>query len=89
MNRKKIGALQPWQIILLILLPIAVSFAALCIGRMSIAPMDVIHSILNKFGGSYAVNPQIEQVLWTMRFPRILLGLLVGAGLSAVLAAQK
>ena len=89
MNRKKIGALETWQIVLLILIPIAVSFAALCIGRMQIAPIDVIHSILNKFGGSYEVNAQTEQVLWTMRFPRILLGLLVGAGLSAAGAAYQ
>lgn len=82
-NTKRIpGTLSWYSRIILIILPIIAIIAAMGIGRMNIAPIDVIKSILNKFGADFAVNKQYELVLWSIRFPRILLALLVGAGLS-------
>ena len=82
MSKRRVGALSPLQKLLLVLFPVALAFFALCIGRMEVAPIDVVRSILNKFGAGYELSPQVEQVLWTLRFPRILLAVLVGAGLS-------
>lgn len=82
MSKHIVGTLYPHQKILLIIFPVATALAALCIGRYQISPLEVWHSLCNKFGAGYSVTAQTEQVLWTMRFPRILLALLVGAGLS-------
>lgn len=70
-----------WQIFLIIL-PILTIIAAMAIGRMSIPLHEVMKIVLKQFGGSYSIDKQMEIVIWTIRFPRILLGLLVGAGLS-------
>lgn len=76
------GTLSVQSQITLVILPIITVIAAMAIGRMSISPIEVIKSILNHFGGSFKISRQAEIVIWTMRFPRILLALLVGAGLS-------
>ncbi len=70
-----------WKIILP-LLPFAAMISALCIGRISVSPADLGKSLSAKLHGMDPLNPQIEMVLWKIRFPRILLALLAGAGLS-------
>ena len=67
----------------LILLPILCAAASLCIGRIGISPADVLRSIRGHLTGGEAVSLMIESTLWRIRFPRILLALLTGAGLSA------
>lgn len=79
---KVVGSLSLIQKIFLIILPIVVVIISMGIGRMVISPVDVLCSTFEKFGYNYEVNSQTEIVLWTIRFPRILLALLVGAGLS-------
>jgi len=79
---RKAGALRPRQVVLLAVLPLVFAFAAMCLGRMAISPADVFASILGKLGLGAGCDAQTEQILWTMRFPRVLLALLVGAGLS-------
>ena len=79
---KVVGSLTWFQRIVLIILPILVVILAMGIGRMVISPVEVLKSTFEKFGYDYSVNPQNEIVLWTIRFPRIILALLVGAGLS-------
>lgn len=71
----------PWKIILP-LLPAAALLAALCIGRIPVDLSDLLNSLNAKLHGMEPPDPQIEMVLWKIRFPRILLALLVGAGLS-------
>ncbi|MHC1721521.1 MAG: FecCD family ABC transporter permease [Clostridiaceae bacterium] len=66
----------------MVFLPVAAVIAAMAIGRMSISPVDVIQSIMNQFGGNFEVSKQTDVVIWTIRFPRILLAILVGSGLS-------
>lgn len=83
MNKLKLSTTLTWKSrIVLIILPILTMIAAMAIGRMSIAPSEVIKILLNHFSGSVPINKQMEIVIWTIRFPRILLALLVGAGLS-------
>lgn len=71
-----------WHIVL-ILLPIVTALAALCIGRISIAPGDVFAVLSSKLGFGAGVEKLTEMTVWGLRLPRILLALLVGAGLSA------
>ena len=83
---KRNGISPLWKV-LLPLLPIAAALFALCAGRMSIGVGDVLASVWAKLTGGEAVSGQVEMVLWKIRFPRILLALLVGAGLSVSGAA--
>ena len=76
------GSLSLVQNIALLVLPGGVVIISMGIGRMHISPVEVLQSTFQKFGYDFVVNPQTEVVLWTIRFPRILLALLVGAGLS-------
>lgn len=83
MKKAILAGTLSWQSkVSLVIIPIITIIAAMGIGRMSISPIEVIKSILSHFGGSFEINRQTDIVIWTMRFPRILLGLLVGAGLS-------
>ncbi len=77
------GSLSRRQCIILPLFPIAAAIAALCIGRMSVSPAYLVNSLLSKFNPAIETSKQTEMVLWLIRLPRILLALLVGAGLSA------
>ena len=56
----------------------AVCLAALCIGRYSITASDVLEYLL--FGVEN--DSKIATVMWSVRIPRVLLALLVGAGLT-------
>lgn len=84
MKKERLAGTLSWQSkVILVIFPIVIVIAAMAIGRMSISPIDIIKIILSHFGGNFEVSKQIEIVIWTIRFPRILLALLVGAGLSA------
>ena len=76
------GRLSRSRLLLIILLP-AVCFAVgLCTGRMVIRPAEVAQSLLSRLGLAPAVSAQIDRVIWSMRFPRLILAVVVGAGLS-------
>ena len=67
----------------LVLLPIVIAAASLCIGRLGLSPADVIASIRGHLTGGEVPSAVIESTLWRIRLPRILLAMLTGAGLSA------
>lgn len=72
-----------WKIVFLIL-PVLAALLALGIGRYVIEPGDVVQSLTAKFaGGTSGLSEMMEMTLWKVRMPRIILALLVGAGLSA------
>lgn len=71
-----------WRIVLIVL-PIVAALCALCIGRISIAPNDVFSVLGGKLGIGAGADKLTEMTVWKLRLPRILLALLVGAGLSA------
>lgn len=77
------GKFKIYELAALILFPVICALLALSLGRFSVPVTDIIYSILNKLSFGFEVGDQTEIVLWTMRFPRILMALLVGAGLSA------
>jgi len=79
---KKVGKLSiGWKIILTVL-PFLVALIALGIGRYWISPSEVIVSICAKFTGTAGLSDMAEKTLWNIRMPRIILAMLVGAGLS-------
>lgn len=81
-KNKPYGVLNAHQHILLIIIPLIALIAALGIGRMYIPISDVTTSIKAKLFGGTGLSKQMEIVLWNIRFPRILLSFVVGAGLS-------
>ena len=82
MTYNKDGSLPlRWKIILL-LLPFAAFFIALCIGRIGIAPAEVFSALAAKFTADPEVDKLTSMTVWNLRIPRLLLAVLVGAGLS-------
>ena len=87
MKDKKLhsGKLSIGWMVTLIFLPIAAALIALAIGRIWISPVEVLQAIAVKITGNSSlaeISRMTEQTLWSLRMPRILLALLVGAGLS-------
>lgn len=55
------------------------------IGQVPVTPGEVLGSLLHRLGlewGSVPAHPQGETALWDVRFPRVVMALLVGAGLG-------
>lgn len=71
-----------WKIVLVIL-PVVTAVLALGIGRYLISPVEVLEAIAGRFTGNYTISDMAYKTVWNLRIPRILLALLVGAGLSA------
>ena len=83
MRREITGGLTWRSRVLLLLLPMVAVVAALSIGRVGVPVSYIFNSVLEKLGMQAAeLMTQYESVLWKFRLPRILLSLLVGAGLS-------
>ena len=79
MNCGKMSA--GWRIVLWIL-PILTGFVCLGIGRIWIAPAEMIAAIGSVTGMGTEVPVMTSMTLWNLRLPRILLAALTGAGLS-------
>jgi iron complex transport system permease protein len=84
MNRGKYTRLLLLSGIMLICLTVA----ALCMGRYSMNPADVISAIAAKISGSEA-NEAMQNILFKVRLPRVLASLFVGAALSLSGAAYQ
>jgi iron complex transport system permease protein len=70
---------------LLLLIFIVAIFFSLSIGRYEISPMDILRLCANLVGlGSYVSAPSLETqlVFWNIRFPRVLMTVAVGSGMS-------
>lgn len=74
--------LRIFSTLLFIILPILTALIALGIGRIEIPLNDIFTSVFSKFTHHSGLPTTYERVLWAIRLPRILLALLVGAGLS-------
>ena len=82
MKRAEIGRLSAAARLFLLILPPLTALVALSVGRIQVPAAEVLRSIAAHLGAVYQLNANTEQVLWSMRFPRILLALLTGAGLA-------
>lgn len=69
----------------------ATIIASVCLGAVPIAPGELLSILAHKAGLSDSANFQEHQeaVLLTLRLPRVLLGVLVGAGLAVSGAAMQ
>ena len=70
---------------LLLLLLVASVFIAVSLGAVTIDIGDTYGVIFSKLGlpiASHSIAKPLEAIIWNMRVPRVLLGLIVGAGLS-------
>lgn len=83
MSLTKTGRLSMGWKLVLIALPVLTALFALGIGRYVITPSEVLDAICGKFTGNYEISDMAYKTVWNLRIPRILLALLVGAGLSA------
>lgn len=70
------------KIILLIILLIGAFFFSICIGRYSISPIEVMRSLISFFTRSTPLDELKYNVVMQVRMPRILLSMIVGAGLA-------
>lgn len=71
------------QKVMVVLLPIVASVICIGIGRINIPFTDILNSIRGHLFGGVELIDTVEMTLWNIRLPRIILALLVGAGLSA------
>ena len=76
----KKGRFTPFAVIAMILLPTVTGILCMCFGRMKLPVSDVINSICSIFTGEID-NLQVYSVVVNLRLPRILMAIIVGAGL--------
>lgn len=77
----KKGHFTPLAVILMFVVPIATAFICICLGRMSVPPKDVFAALLGIFTGK-SDNLQNYSIVVNLRLPRILMAVIVGAGLT-------
>lgn len=77
----KKGRFTPFAVIVMILLPTVTGILCICFGRMKLPVSDVINSICSIFTGEID-NLQVYSVVVNLRLPRILMAIIVGAGLT-------
>ena len=77
----KKGRFTALSVALMFLLPIATALICLCVGRMSVPLGDVIRAIRSLFTGETA-GVQNYSIIVNLRLPRILMAIVVGAGLT-------
>ena len=77
----KKGRFTPIAVIAMILLPIVTGILCMCFGRMKLPVSDVIGSFCSIFTGEID-NLQTYSVVVNLRLPRILMAIIVGAGLT-------
>ncbi|KKC38789.1 iron ABC transporter permease [Devosia epidermidihirudinis] len=68
--------------------PYAIGLAALAlmsmlIGKYPVAPTDLLHATLGWIWGASPTDATVNTVIWSVRFPRILAALGIGASLAA------
>ena len=83
MRQRRDGGLAAHWHVIFILLPVLAALIALGIGRIGISPSQVFSSVIGKLSGHSDLPVLTEKTLWQLRFPRILLAILAGAGLSS------
>lgn len=64
---------------------IAAAFVSVGSGQLSVSPLEVVSVLLRAIGIDTGVDPEhpnAEAALWTIRFPRVVLSLVIGAALA-------
>ena len=71
---------------------VVVALAAAGLGQVSVPPDEVLGSVLHRLGldlGAVPTHPQGDATLWEVRFPRVALGIAVGAALGCAGALMQ
>lgn len=79
----KRGHFTPLAILLMILLPLVTSLICICLGRMNVPVGDVIAVFRDVLTGNEG-HAQNYSIVINLRLPRILMAIIVGAGLTCV-----
>src|SRR5690554_1837453 len=90
-RRRRLARGATLAAVLTITLVVGVVLSAIA-GQLPITPTEVIGSILQACGiqnGWAPVDPIIESTLWVVRFPRLVMGLMVGAALAVAGAVMQ
>jgi len=66
------------KIVIAIIITFLIALGALCIGRYTVTPSACINYLFTR----QTDDPMVEIVMWSVRFPRTIMALLIGAGLS-------
>lgn len=66
--------------VVLVLLPLIFGIVAICVGRFTIPLTEVITTLLSPLG--LETNDSFYMVVWNVRLPRVLMAILIGAGLA-------
>lgn len=75
---------------IMLVVVLVITFISLLLGKYWISPIDALKAILNKTTlFSFAYDENIDTVLFNIRLPRIILGLLIGGGLSCAGATYQ
>ncbi|MEE2035408.1 iron chelate uptake ABC transporter family permease subunit [Rhodococcus chondri] len=64
---------------------VTLAIASACLGQVPTGPAEVVGSVLHRIGldiGPLPAHPAGEVTLWEVRFPRVVLAILVGAALG-------
>ena len=77
----KKGRFTPLAVIMMFALPVIIGMICMCVGRMEVPLSDVIKSIAAIFTGQKD-NIQNYSIIVNLRLPRILMAIIVGAGLT-------
>lgn len=66
---------------ILLILPVVTALVCLCVGRMSLSVKTVIDALTSAVAGKQG-DPQSYSIVINLRLPRILMAVVVGAGLT-------
>lgn len=77
----KKGRFTPLAVILMFVLPVVIGLGCICVGRMEIPISDVFKTIGAIFTGQ-ETDVQNHSIIVNLRLPRILMAIIVGAGLT-------
>ncbi|GIG40335.1 FecCD family ABC transporter permease [Cellulomonas phragmiteti] len=72
-------------VVVLVVALVVLTLVAAGTGQLHVPPDEVLGSVLHRLGldvGPLPAHPLGEQALWTIRFPRVLMAVLVGAALA-------
>lgn len=78
----KKGRFTPLAILLMLALPLTTSVICLCFGRMNVPVGEVLAALRTALTGGSAANVQNYSIVINLRLPRILMAIIVGAGLT-------
>lgn len=78
----KKGRFTPLAVVLMFALPLVTSVVCLCFGRMNVPVGEVLTALRTALTGGSAANVQNYSIVINLRLPRILMAIIVGAGLT-------